>query len=89
MLEMVRMQLPQAQFLFEKLTLACLLLAVHLQSKKADKKVERLRKIVKEAAEQSHRSEIPEVHAPASIFLKRSTFLSAFFASHFTIERDA
>ena len=31
---------------------------------KADKKVERLRKIVKEAAEQSHRSEIPEVHAP-------------------------
>ncbi|WHY28182.1 16S rRNA (uracil(1498)-N(3))-methyltransferase [Bacillus wiedmannii] len=39
---------------------------VKWDAKKADKKVERLRKIVKEAAEQSHRSEIPEVHAPAS-----------------------
>ena len=43
-----------------------LALIVKWDAKKADKKVERLRKIVKEAAEQSHRSEIPEVHAPAS-----------------------
>lgn len=39
---------------------------VKWDAKKADKKVERLKKIVKEAAEQSHRSEIPDVHAPVS-----------------------
>ena len=37
---------------------------VKWDEKKADKKVERLKKIAKEAAEQSHRSEIPEVQFP-------------------------
>ncbi|WP_242145338.1 MULTISPECIES: 16S rRNA (uracil(1498)-N(3))-methyltransferase [unclassified Bacillus cereus group] len=39
---------------------------VKWDAKKADKKVERLKKIVKEAAEQSHRTEIPHVYAPVS-----------------------
>ncbi|WP_369902573.1 16S rRNA (uracil(1498)-N(3))-methyltransferase [Bacillus manliponensis] len=39
---------------------------VKWDAKKADKKVERFRKIVKEAAEQSHRSEVPTVHAPVT-----------------------
>lgn len=39
---------------------------VKWDSKKADKKGQRLQKIAKEAAEQSHRSQIPEVHAVKS-----------------------
>ncbi|MEI4800239.1 16S rRNA (uracil(1498)-N(3))-methyltransferase [Bacillus sp. NPDC077411] len=39
---------------------------VKWDAKKAGKKVERFNKIVKEAAEQSHRSEIPTVYAPVS-----------------------
>ncbi|QNG61164.1 16S rRNA (uracil(1498)-N(3))-methyltransferase [Bacillus sp. PAMC26568] len=38
---------------------------VKIDSKKAAKKVERWRKIVKEASEQSYRNLIPEVHEPA------------------------
>ncbi len=49
------------------LTISSISLIVKWDAKKADKKVERLRKIVKEAAEQSHRSEIPEVHATSII----------------------
>ncbi len=40
---------------------------VKWDSKKAGKKTERLRKIAKEAAEQSHRTEIPDVHDPVDI----------------------
>ncbi len=40
---------------------------VKWDSKKAAKKTERLRKIAKEAAEQSHRTEIPSVYDPVDI----------------------
>ncbi|WP_442595031.1 16S rRNA (uracil(1498)-N(3))-methyltransferase [Neobacillus sp. D3-1R] len=40
---------------------------VKWDQKKADKKVERWQKIAKEAAEQSHRSIIPDVHIPVSL----------------------
>ena len=40
---------------------------VKWDEKKGDKKVERLQKIAKEAAEQSHRTVIPEVHNPLSL----------------------
>ena len=39
---------------------------VKWDAKKGDKKVERLRKIAKEAAEQCHRTVIPNVASPAS-----------------------
>ncbi|MBA2873533.1 16S rRNA (uracil(1498)-N(3))-methyltransferase [Thermaerobacillus caldiproteolyticus] len=40
---------------------------VKWDAKKADKKLERWRKIAKEAAEQSHRARIPDIYAPMSI----------------------
>jgi 16S rRNA (uracil1498-N3)-methyltransferase len=40
---------------------------VKWDAKKADKKIERWKKIAKEAAEQAHRSQIPDVHAPLTI----------------------
>lgn len=40
---------------------------VKWDSKKAGKKTERLRKIAKEAAEQSHRTEIPEISDPVDL----------------------
>jgi len=39
---------------------------VKLDAKKEGKKLERWQKIVKEAAEQSHRAILPQIHAPAS-----------------------
>jgi len=39
---------------------------VHYDAKKEEKRLDRWRKIVKEAAEQSHRSAVPEVAAPLS-----------------------
>lgn len=39
---------------------------VHYDAKKEEKRLDRWRKIVKEAAEQSHRSAVPEVLAPLS-----------------------
>jgi 16S rRNA (uracil1498-N3)-methyltransferase len=40
---------------------------VKWDEKKADKKVERWQKIAKEAAEQSHRNKVPNVHYPISL----------------------
>jgi 16S rRNA (uracil1498-N3)-methyltransferase len=40
---------------------------VKWDGKKADKKVERWQKIAKEAAEQSHRNNVPTVHSPVNI----------------------
>ena len=40
---------------------------VKWDEKKGDKKVERLRKIAKEAAEQCHRTVIPEVRNPFTL----------------------
>lgn len=40
---------------------------VKWDEKKANKKLERWKKIAKEAAEQSHRGKIPDVHAPMTI----------------------
>ncbi|BDG46464.1 MULTISPECIES: 16S rRNA (uracil(1498)-N(3))-methyltransferase [Parageobacillus] len=41
---------------------------VKWDAKKANKKLERWKKIAKEAAEQSHRGKIPDVHAPMTIY---------------------
>ncbi|KYD13801.1 16S rRNA (uracil(1498)-N(3))-methyltransferase [Parageobacillus thermoglucosidasius] len=40
---------------------------VKWDAKKANKKLERWKKIAKEAAEQSHRGKIPDIHAPMTI----------------------
>lgn len=40
---------------------------VKWDGKKAAKKIERLQKIAKEAAEQSHRTTVPEIHSPLNV----------------------
>lgn len=61
---------------------------VKWDSKKGDKKVERLRKIAKEAAEQCHRTVIPEVKAPLS-FKKLLEAAEIYDVRLFADEEDA